>query len=143
MNPTVLISAIVAAVSFGSGWHLQTLRYIAKEAEHERQKMVEVRQSAATAIRRLDSVLVAQSESAARASRLRGDVDRARAELDRLRTQLLRTMPGAEATPGACVERANTTDQLLLECADALSEMAGKADRHANDAKTLIDAWPK
>lgn len=143
MNPTMLISAIVAAVSFGTGWHLQTLRYTAKEAENEQQKLAQVQQSAATAIRQLDNVLVAQNASSARAVRLRGDLDSSRSELDRLRTQLAKPMPRAEAATSTCPDRADPARELLAACAAELQDLAGKADRHANDALMLQQAWPK
>lgn len=141
---THAVAAVVAASIAATGaWQVQNWRYGAKEKDREHQNLVAIQQSAATAIRRLDSVLLAQSESAARAIRLRGDLDSSRTELDRLRTQLLRTMPGAEATPSACTDRADPARELLATCAAELQDLAGKADRHASDVKTLTDAWPK
>ena len=143
MNPTMLISAIVAAVSFGTGWHLQTLRYTAKEAENEQQKLAQVQQSAATAIRQLDNVLMAQNAGAARAIRLRSDLDSARTELGRLRSALADSAGKDGAAPASCPDRAATVSKLFLECSEQLTTLAGKADRHASDLRTLTDAWPK
>lgn len=143
MNPQLIIAAIIAATGFAGGWHVQTIRYTAKEAEHEKQKLVAVQQSAATAIRQLDNVLVAQNANATRAIRLRADLDSSRTELDRLRTQLIRTMPGAGATESTCTDRADPARELLAACAAELQELAGKADRHASDALMLQQAWPK
>ena len=143
MNPQILIAAIIATTGFAGGWHIQTLRYTAQEHERDQQKLAQVQQSAATAIRQLDNVLVAQNAGAARAIRLRSDLDSSRSELDRLRTQLARPMPRAETATGACPDRADTVSELLTACAAELQDLAGKADRHASDAKTLTDAWPK
>lgn len=143
MTPQLIIAATIAAVGFGSGWQVQSWRYGAKEKANAEQKLVEVRQSAAASIRRLDNVLVAQNAGAARAIRLRGDLDSARTELDRLRNAIARTMPGASDTTGTCAVPADPARQLLLACATELVEMGGAADRHASDAMTLQQAWPK
>lgn len=133
---------IAASIAATGAWQIQNWRFDAKETEREQQKLVEVRQSAATAIRQLDNVLVAQNAGAARAIRLRSDLDSARTELDRLRIAL-RALPSADPTTGACPNRADPARQLLATCAAELVEMGGIADRHASDAKTLTDAWPK
>ncbi len=143
MNPHLLIAAIIAAIGFGSGWHLQTIRYTAKEAEHDQQKLVQVQHSAAESIRRADNVIEAQNQSAARSAALRRDLDGARTELDRLRLALARTVPRASATGDACAVPADPARELLATCATELVEMGGVADRHASDAQTLIEAWPK
>jgi hypothetical protein len=39
--------------------------------------------------------------------------------------------------------RNDTLSALFTDCADRYRGMAEKADRHANDARTLNDAWPK
>lgn len=40
------------------------------------------------------------------------------------------------------INRANTTGDLLGDCAARYRSVAEKADRHANDARTLSEAWP-
>ena len=134
---------IAASIAATSAWQVQNWRYGAKEKAHEEQKLVEVQQSAATAIRQLDNVLVAQDASSARAVRLRGDLDSSRSELDRLRTQLAKPMPRAEAATSTCPDRADPARELLAACAAELVEMGGIADRHASDALMLQQAWPK
>jgi len=47
------------------------------------------------------------------------------------------------ASSEALIERANTASSLLGDCAAQYRSVAEKADRHANDAKTLTDAFPK
>ena len=143
MNPQAIVIAITAALGMGAGWHIQTLRYTAKEAEHEQQKLVEVQQSAAASIRRMDNTITAQNAATTRSVGLRRDRDSAYAELGRLRNAVARTMPGAGSAPGACVERADPARELLATCATELVEMGGIADRHANDALMLQQAWPK
>ena len=133
---------IAASIAATGAWQIQNWRFDAKEKAHAEQKLVEVQQSAATAIRQLDNVLMAQNAGAARAIRLRSDLDSARTELDRLRIAL-RTLPTADPTTGTCPDRAATVSKLFLECSEQLTTLAGKADRHASDLRTLTDAWPK
>jgi hypothetical protein len=53
----------------------------------------------------------------------------------------------SSSVPTASIEalRQSTTalSSVLNECQGRYRELAEKADRHANDAKTLDDAWPK
>ena len=134
---------IAASIAATGAWQVQNWRYGAKETEREQQNLVEVQQAAAASIRWMDNTLDAQNAATARSVGLRRDRDSAYAELDRLRNAVARTMPGAGSAPGACVERANTVDQLLATCATELVEMGGIADRHASDALMLQQAWPK
>lgn len=142
MSPQLIITAIIAGVGFYGGWHVQTIRYTAKVAAHAKQELAQVQQSAAASIRRMDNVITAQNAAAVRGVGLRRDRDRALSELERLRSAIAGTVPVTSDAPGACVERTNTADQLLLECAADLTELAGKADRHASDVQTLMAAWP-
>ncbi len=143
MNPQAIVIAITAALGMGAGWHIQTLRYTAKEAEHEQQKLVAIQQSAAASIRWMDNTITAQNAATTRSVGLRRDRDSAYAELDRLRNAVARTMPGAGSAPGACPNRADPARELLAACAAELQSVAGAADRHASDALMLQQAWPK
>jgi hypothetical protein len=68
----------------------------------------------------------------------------AQSELDRLREYNTRnsTSIGSSTCPSVR-DYATTTTTVLTECTTALEEMARKADGHALDARTLIQAWPK
>ena len=143
MTPQLIIAAVIAAAGFGAGWQIQSWRYGAKEKEHAEQKLVEVRQSAAAAIRRADSVIAAQSASSIRAAGLRRDLDSARSELARLRIAIRDSVPATDATTAACPDRTDTVRELFAACATELQSVAGAADRHASDALMLREAWPK
>ena len=138
MSPQLLIAAIIAAIGFSGGfgvaWKMQAGTINAKDAQYAESKLAQVQQSAAADIRRLDNTITAQRAATARSVALRGDLDSALSELERLRSAIAGTVPAASDATGACVERTNTADQLLLECAADLTELAGKADRHASDA---------
>ena len=142
MSPQLLIAAIIAAASFGTAWRIQDWRFDAKEKTHAEQKLVQVQHSAAVQIRRADNVIVAQNAATSRAVALRTDRDRAYSELERLRDTLA-NMPRASATASTCAERTDPARELLSECAAQLTDLAGKADRHASDAMTLQQGWPK
>ncbi len=64
-------------------------------------------------------------------------VDGLRHELDAYR----RSLPGDPARPGD--QRAATLAELFGDCASHYRGMAEKADRHASDARTLSEGWPK
>ena len=90
-----------------------------------------------------------QAETAAtvRAVALRRDADRATGELARLRSTLeAYTAPRLTASTASIAPGLDYTDprtELLLDCSRRYVDLAGKADGHASDVKTLIDAWPK
>ena len=142
MNPQLIIAASIAIAGFGGGWQLQSWRYAAKENERAKQELIQVQTNAATSIRRMDSVIFAQNSANARNAVLLRDLGIAHSELDRLRTALA-GLPGPSGPPEACANRAATEGKLLLNCAERYTELAGKADRHASDAQTLMEAWPK
>lgn len=137
------VTAAVAATSFGSAWQIQSWRYAAKEAQHEKQKLADVQQSAAATIRRADNIIAAQDAAKNRDSALRMDAAGARNALERLHDAAADALRAAGASQAACLERANALSVALGTMADAGGEVAAQADRHASDAKTLMDAWPK
>jgi hypothetical protein len=49
----------------------------------------------------------------------------------------------ATATTQALIERAAAASSLLGDCSDRYRSLAEKADRHANDARTISEAWPQ
>ena len=143
MNPQLLIAAIIAAIGFGAGWHLQTLRYTAKEADHAKQELAQIQQSAASDIRRLDNAITAQNAATARTVGLRRDRDSALTELWRLRLAVNSAVQTASTDPVACPERAAAIGDVLTELGRAGAELAEKADRINSDRQTLIDSWPR
>lgn len=143
MNPQLLIAAVIAAIGFFGGWHLQTLRYTAKEAAHEKQKLVDVQQAAASDIRRLDNVIVAQNEAAALEQRLRVDAASSRSALVGMSDATARALRTAQTSHEACLNRAAALGDVLTELGRAGGELAEKAGRHTKDIRTLMDSWPQ
>ncbi len=64
-------------------------------------------------------------------------VDGLRHELDAYR----RSLPADPGSPGD--PRADAIAELFGDCASHYRDLAEKADRHASDARTLSEGWPK
>lgn len=52
-----------------------------------------------------------------------------------------RRLPGSSVA--ACVESASTIAELFSRSSEEYQRVAEAADRHANDARTCYEAWPK
>lgn len=143
MNPQLIIAALIAAAGFGTAWKIQGFRMDAKEKEHVEQILDAERRAAAKALRNQETVIAAQSEAARRSADLRRDAAGARAAADGLRSATDQTLRDAAASLDACTLRAAAIGELLGTVEEAGRGMAQKADIHANDARTLIEAWPK
>jgi hypothetical protein len=142
-------AAIIAASLAGwAGWSVQGWRLgeqiaALKTAQAEAVNTA-TREARAQESARFKGVQDAQAAAQTRAQVARRDADRARSELDRLRDNIRSASGGVPGeSPGACAVRADAAGELLAQCAGAYLSMAGIADRHANDARTLIEAWPK
>jgi len=140
-----LIGAAVAAVS---AWQVQNWRYGEQMAEIRHDQAVASKEAEKFArqaeTQRRSDVDEAIRNSTVRAIAARRDADAARSELDRMRDTINASRGGVPGeSPGACAVRADAAGELLAQCAGAYQWLAGIADRHANDARTLIEAWPK
>ena len=142
-------AAIIAASLAGwAGWSVQGWRLgeqiaALKTAQAEAVNTA-TREARAQESARFKGVQDAQAAAQTRAQVARRDADRARSELDRMRDTLSATRGGVPGeSTAACAQRADAAADVLAQCAAAYLSMAGIADRHANDARTLIEAWPK
>ena len=143
-------AAIIIAASLAgwAGWSVQGWRLgeqiaALKTAQAEAVNTA-TREARAQESKRYQGVQDAQAAAQTRAVAARRDADAARTELDRLRNSVAAArggVPGESAA--ACAQRADAGGELLAQCAAAYSDLAAVADRHANDARTLIEAWPK
>ena len=86
----------------------------------------------------------ANAEAKEREKRLVSDLAAAHAAAERLRgdASALRTRL-ADAPRDAAADTAAAAGELLAECGEAYRTMAGAAERHANDLRTLTQAWPR
>ena len=143
MNPQLIIAALIAAAGFGSAWKIQSLRMDAKEKDYVEQALVDQRLAAATAIRHTEAVITATNAATVRDANLRRDADGARTALVGLSLATEQALRDAATTHAACTERARALGDVLGTVAAAGGAIAAQADRHANDAKTLSEAWPR
>ena len=140
-----------AAVGFGMAWNLQGLRLDSLEIEIGQYRN-EVEQNAIAAKRaEMDKenfwrqeMENARINAQSREARLRRDVANAQSAVVGLRNDLgtLRARL-ATSTEASCIATADSIGSLFVKCAEDYRAMAEVADRHANDTKTLIEAWPK
>ena len=147
------LAAFVGAVAIGFGlaWNLQGLRLDALDIEFRRYQS-EVEQNAIAAKRAAmdkenfwrQEVENARINAKSREARLRRDVANAQSAVVGLRNDLgtLRARL-ATSTEASVLDAADSIGVLFVKCADDYRAMAEVADRHANDTKTLIEAWPK
>jgi hypothetical protein len=86
----------------------------------------------------------AKAQSQARETEIQRDLDASAAAVGRLRNEAgaLRTRL-AHASRSAAADTAALAGELLAACADQYRDVAGKAERHASDVKTLIASWPQ
>lgn len=69
--------------------------------------------------------------------------DRARIASERMRDTSEQSLAQARASHDAAIISATTHKELLDSCRNEYRDMGQKAQGHATDIKTLIDAWPK
>ncbi len=90
---------------------------------------------------------MAEAAASNRQRTLLADANAARVELDRLHTALeAHTAPrltASAATIAPGLDYADPVPELFIQCTARYIDLAAKADGHANDVKTLVDAWPK
>lgn len=102
-------------------------------ANEEARRLERARQSAADAAGRA---------AASREAGIRADAARARSAVSGLRDELAALRGRSQSCPSEA-ERTAAVGELLQQCAQAHGELAERADRHVNDLKLLLEAWPK
>lgn len=146
---THFAAAILAAlIAFTGGWKVQGWRLGEQITQIKAAQLEAVntatREARAQESARFKGVQDAQAAAQTRAQVARRDADRARSELDRMRDTINASRGGVPGeSPGACAVRADAAADVLAQCGAAYQDLAAIADRHASDARTLIEAWPK
>ena len=147
MNLTLITHLIVALAAAAGAWFFQDNRYAAEIAELRLEQTNE-RISAVSRARADERAVNKTYQEALNAARTREDVLRrdaraARAESDSLRAQLSDAARRiADAPPATVAEYATAVGELLAVCSRERTLFAEKADGHASDVRTLIEAWP-
>lgn len=147
MNPTIIISAILAAFSavggFGVAWTLRTHTIDELKLGAANERIAAQRGSRQTSERLMQAVSEAQADSTRRSAALAADADRSRSELSRLRDTSAATVRASADSPAACSSITKTYDIVFGECATRLVEVAASADQCISDNQTITAAWPK
>lgn len=147
MNLTVISHLAAAAVAAAAAWFYQGARMDAAVAE-VRLEQTNERLDAVSKVRVDERAVNKTYQEALNAARTREDVLRrdaraARAESDSLRAQLSDAARRiADAPPATVAEYATAVGELLAVCSRERTLFAEKADGHASDVRTLIEAWP-
>lgn len=141
LNPRVLIAlALLAILAFT---HFTAYRKGAANVRLEWQASVAAANDEA---RRLEQARQRRADeagrlAAAREDRLRAAAARAGDAVHGLRDAIAARNLATESCTAA-TERAAATGKLLGESAAAYRELAERCDRHVNDVRLLLEAWP-
>lgn len=149
MNLTLVTHFVAAAIAALCVWVFQGARMDAAVADVRLEQSNERLRAVSTA-RANERAITKTYQEALNAARtretvLRRDRDAARAESDGLREQAADAAHRIAdlATPAPTIrEYAATVNELLTDCSRSYQELAGKADGHAADVRTLTSAWP-
>lgn len=143
----VMAAGLSAVLSFSSAWIIQADRYKAKALTYENKTLAQQAQAQdlarAAQEHQATAFAAATFGAQARAITLRRDADSARAALDGLHRATANAVVASASTHDACLVRATALSELLGNCGERYTSLGAKADRHASDVKTLVDAWPK
>ena len=90
-----------------------------------------------------NKIMEAQNAAVERDNQIRIDADNARNSIDRLqRTIKTIKQDNNRLSREALNIRANTSIDIFEKCAIEYRNLAEKADRHVNDLRKMMDAWP-
>ena len=135
------------ALAATATWHIQAWRYDAQIADIKAAHTQAARLASEETARNFRAITT-KYEGALNAARtretvLRRNADLARTESDGLRSQLTDAARRIAAAPPASVaEYATTVSHLFSDCSRRYQELGVQADGHANDVRTLVEAWP-
>ena len=141
-----ILAAVVAAVFIGGWWAGSMHEQSSWQAEKlamaaTRDKQINEARAAESAMR--EQVRKAQEDAQKREEKLVADAAAAGRAADGLRSQIASLRRGLSAATAEANRRtADAALDVFQQCADEYRAVAQAADRHANDAMTLDQAWP-
>lgn len=141
---THLAAAVIAALA---AWFFQDNRYTAEIAEIRLAQSDAVLKATSAEVAKTKAITTkyqgALNAAIAREDTLRRHARAAERESDGLRAQLSDAARRiADAPPATVAEYATAVGELLSVCSRERSDLAAKADGHAADVRTLLEAWP-
>lgn len=142
MIQTVYVKGLVVLAAFVAGAVVNGWRYDVKIANIEKAYQLEVEQSERKTRQIADQYMEALNNARTRENEIRLAADGARSELDRLRVTIKKRSSAVAASPASAVDYSIASADVFGECAAELTALAGKADGHVTDLRTMIEAWP-
>ena len=151
-----MAGAASAAVAFGfaigwgaNGWRLGAgLERAKSEASRYRAEVLAEKASAAERVRKVEGDFNAKYQTAVNAARdrertLRADLVAVRGASERMRAQQTEAASRiATATTASLAEYTLSLSAVFEDCRAAYAGMGEVAQRHADDARTILEAWP-
>ena len=136
----VLLAAFVAGAVV-NGWRVKA-HYQDEIASIEASRQAERNEAERKTRLIANQYTEALNNARTRESEIRLSADGARTELDRLRITIKKRSSAVAASPASAVDYSIASADVFGECAEELAAMAGKADGHTLDIRTMIEAWP-
>lgn len=147
MIPSIVPAAVLSVLTGLCVWAFQDARHEA-ELSDMRLHAAEEKGASLIKIRQIEGELNEKYTQALNSARdrersLRADVAALRDAAQGLRAQHTEAMRRIAQAPAEAVrEYAETVSDVFGECQARYAEVAEAADRHSDDVRTLIEAWP-
>ena len=146
MIQTVYVKALVLLAAFAAGavvngWRVKS-HYQSEISAIEAERQAERNEAERKTRRISDQYMEALNNARTRENEIRLAADGARSELDRLRVTIKKRSSAVAASPASAVDYSIASSDVFGECAAELTALAGKADGHVTDLRTMIEAWP-
>jgi hypothetical protein len=143
IQATLIAVAAAGVIGLAAGgtaaWKYQGHRYEREIAEMRAQAEAAAREQEKL---HEDRIRQAYREATNRERRARMDAAAARDAADRLRDDLAVAVQAARDTPASCPDRAAALADVLRAVETEGRGLAETCDRHVNDLRTLMQAWP-
>ena len=146
MIQTVYVKGLVVLAAFVAGavvngWRVES-HYQSQISAIEAERQAERNEAERKTRLISDQYTEALNNARTRENEIRLAADGARSELDRLRITIKKRSAAVTASPASAVDYSIASADVFGECAAELTALAGKADGHVSDLRTMIEAWP-
>ena len=146
MIQTVYVKGLVVLAAFVAGavvngWRVES-HYQSQISAIEAERQAERNEAERKTRLISDQYTEALNNARTRENEIRLAADGARSELDRLRITIKKRSAAVAASPASAVDYSIASADVFGECAAELTALAVKADGHASDLRTMIEAWP-
>jgi hypothetical protein len=136
-------AAAGAALALAVGWQYHKAEMLSVEIDRSKAFVRSLENHAAEAAKMQEIKDAALKESAKRQRSLSADVASGRSALERLRDAAEGAIRESQDSHSACIEKVDAFADVFGQCRVRLRDVAEAADDHAEDTRTLSDAWPK